>query len=278
MVEPDAVRLLHKCNCGYIQTDNKKLIGITMKCPGQDTRYWKPDDIFEMTCGKCGYSVEFFKTDVSRSCPGCHTLIKNPNLNTGCAQWCSYAKECLGFNLQDEQIIHEDNFSLICRLLKAVKHKFGDDLKRINHTILVFNHALKILEQEGGNKRIVTAASLLHDIGIQKAERKYGSSVGKYQEIEGPPITRKILENTDLESSEIEHVCRIVGNHHSGNDIDTLEFKIVWDADWLVNIPDEYAHLSKKKLKTLIEKIFRTKTGKEKAYKLFFDTGTDIKL
>ena len=34
-----------------------------MKCPGQDTLYWKPGAIFEAKCPKCGKEVEFFKDD-----------------------------------------------------------------------------------------------------------------------------------------------------------------------------------------------------------------------
>lgn len=32
-----------------------------MKCPGQDSRYWKEGAIFEVDCPKCGKPVEFFK-------------------------------------------------------------------------------------------------------------------------------------------------------------------------------------------------------------------------
>ena len=32
-----------------------------MKCPGQDMRFWKPGDIFDTQCPKCGRRVEFFK-------------------------------------------------------------------------------------------------------------------------------------------------------------------------------------------------------------------------
>ena len=42
-----------------------------MKCPGQDTRYWKPEDIFSAQCPKCGAEIEFFKDDTTRKCPHC---------------------------------------------------------------------------------------------------------------------------------------------------------------------------------------------------------------
>ncbi|MCE5309715.1 MAG: hypothetical protein LLG20_18945 [Acidobacteriales bacterium] len=64
-------------------------------CPGQDTRYWKPEDIFEVPCTKCGRAIEFFKTDLKRQCPGCGAANLNPRNDLSCAAWCKSAEECL---------------------------------------------------------------------------------------------------------------------------------------------------------------------------------------
>ena len=69
----------------------------------------------------------------------------------------------------------------------------------------------------------------------------------------------------------IEHVCRIIANHHSAREIDTLEFRILWDSDWLVNLSDECPFAAREKLRAFIDKTFKTKTGKQKAYQLFFE-------
>ena len=66
------------------------------RCPGQDTRYWKPEDIFEVRCPGCGGQMEFFKDEPVLSCPGCGREVRNPRIDAGCAQWCPSAKECLG--------------------------------------------------------------------------------------------------------------------------------------------------------------------------------------
>lgn len=146
---------------------------------------------------------------------------------------------------------------------------FGDDTKRINHALKVLDYARKIQSTEGGNELVVDAAALLHDIGIHAAEQKYGSAAGKYQEIEGPPIARDILLKYDLGHEKIEHICLIVANHHSDRNIDTLEFRIIWDADWLVNIPDELDLSDTVKLAKFIDKIFKTNTGKMIAKETF---------
>ena len=92
-----------------------------MMCPGQDTRYWKPDDIFEVLCQACDTPIEFFKTDTFRRCPKCGKRIQNPKVSIGCAQWCAYAKECLGFDPKEIQLADSNELSLLDRLVEAVK-------------------------------------------------------------------------------------------------------------------------------------------------------------
>ncbi len=67
-----------------------------MKCPGQDSRYWRGDAIFEVNCPKCKASIEFFKDDTSRKCPSCGHRVPNPEMDFGCAEYCPYAQQCLG--------------------------------------------------------------------------------------------------------------------------------------------------------------------------------------
>jgi len=67
-----------------------------MKCPGQDTKFWDRDAIFDVACPSCGKTVEFFKDDAIRRCPHCHYRFRNPKLDLGCAEWCPYAEQCIG--------------------------------------------------------------------------------------------------------------------------------------------------------------------------------------
>lgn len=152
-----------------------------------------------------------------------------------------------------------------------MKDVFGKDQKRINHALAVLKYAEQIQEAEGGDPLIITAAAVLHDIGIHQAEKKYGSTAGKFQEIEGPPIAEPILRNCGFPPEKIEHICKIIANHHTARDVNTvktLEFHVIWDADWLVNIPDECGKMSKDKLQKFVEKIFRTNRGKQLAQEI----------
>jgi len=74
----------------------------------------------------------------------------------------------------------------------------------------VLAYAEQILAGETADPRVVVPAAILHDIGIRQAEAKYGSGAGTYQEIEGPPIARPILQRAGIEPEVVEHVCRII--------------------------------------------------------------------
>lgn len=234
-----------------------------VKCPGQDQRFWKPDDIFEVKCSNCGGPIEFFKDEPRLKCRKCGHVAVNPKINLGCAEWCQYAEQCLGVT----KIQNINTFRN--KLIDEMKGIFKKDQKRIDHALAVLKYAEQIQKVEGGDPLIVKASAILHDIGIHEAELKYGSSSGKYQEIEGPPIARKILNKCDLEITLVEHICKIIANHHSAKDIDTTEFRIVWDADWLENFSGQYSDADKEQAKEKIDAIFKTCHGHRLATELF---------
>jgi hypothetical protein len=163
--------------------------------------------------------------------------------------------------------------TLAARLEEAMRRVFGADTNRIEHALTVWSHARELMEGEPVDRDVVTAAAILHDIGITEAERKHGSADGRYQEIEGPPIARGILVEAGMDGARIEHVCRIIANHHSARDIDTPEFRIIWDADWLVNLPDVFPGADPDRFRGPIERIFRTRAGAAAARRLHLREG-----
>jgi len=163
----------------------------------------------------------------------------------------------------------EEIASLTERLTEALADTFKDDERRIAHAYKVLEYARLIRDREGGDERVVIAAALLHDVGIVIAEELHGSSAGSHQERYGPALARKIMENLEMASADIDHVCDIISDHHSGKKMDTPEFRILWDADWLVNIPDEFDLADTEKITRIIERVFKTDTGRETARRLF---------
>ncbi|MFQ6077654.1 MAG: HD domain-containing protein [Thermodesulfobacteriota bacterium] len=239
-----------------------------MKCPGQDLRYWKPGDIFHVSCPQCGKKIEFFKDDVRRRCKFCGIQVTNPKIDFGCAEWCNYAEQCVG-NLPGELKEKRRKF-LRDRIASEMRKVFGRDLKRINHANKVARFAEEILKGEGGNPAVVIAASYLHDIGIHEAERKYNSAAGEYQQREGPPIARDILGRLGVDRETIDEVCDLIAHHHSPGHIKTLNFQILWEADSLVNL-EETAEKEPVQIERIIERTFRTTTGKRLAKTLLLD-------
>ncbi len=66
------------------------------RCPGQDQRGWKPEDIVLVRCPRCGEETELWKDEPVLACRGCGQDVRNPQLDLGCAAWCASADQCLG--------------------------------------------------------------------------------------------------------------------------------------------------------------------------------------
>ncbi len=158
---------------------------------------------------------------------------------------------------------------MIQQVLNEMIAYFGNDVRRINHAIKVYGFATAIGRTENidmQSVQILEIAAILHDIGIPVSEKKYGSCIGKYQELEGPPIARAILEKIGTPANIIDRVCFLIGNHHTYTKIDNIDFQILVEADFLVNIFEDEMYSS---VKSIGEKYFKTKTGSQILYTLY---------
>lgn len=154
------------------------------------------------------------------------------------------------------------NNTLVKDVIFKMINYFGNDARRINHAMKVYGFAKTIGDIEGISDeklQVLEVAAVLHDIGIKESERKYNSSSGTHQEIEGPPIARELLSEFNLESEFIDRVCYLIGNHHTYSRIDSLVFQILVEADLLVNIFED--NLSGQTISHLKEKYFKTRSG-----------------
>ena len=236
-----------------------------MKCPGQDTRYWKPGAILEARCPKCGTEVEFFKDDTTRRCGKCGHKFLNPSLDFGCASYCQYAEQCIG-NLPPELIAQKEDL-LKDRVAIEMKRYFKSDFKRIGHASRVARYAEKIGKEERGNLAVILTAAYLHDIGIKESERKYQSTAARYQEEEGPLVARDILERLGAKIELVDEVCDIVGHHHHPRPEETTNFKCIYDADLLTNMEEaqKESPTDPDKLVKRVNDLFMTASGKKLA-------------
>ena len=146
-------------------------------------------------------------------------------------------------------------------LLKMIEY-FDGDVKRINHAIKVYQFAKLISYKENMEEdeyRALELAAILHDIGIKNAERKYNSSAGKYQEIEGPAVAEELLNEFNVKKDILEIIKFLIGNHHSYNKIDKIDFQILIESDFLVNIDED--NMKIENIKVIKNKYFRTNMG-----------------
>ncbi len=98
------------------------------------------------------------------------------------------------------------NALVICKMIEYN----GCDVKRINHSLKVYGFAKAIAAGEGVEGQtleILEIAAILHDIGIHEAQRLHNSAVGKFQELEGPPVARAILNELNMVDKITEWVC-----------------------------------------------------------------------
>ncbi|MCH3965409.1 MAG: HD domain-containing protein [Clostridium sp.] len=149
-------------------------------------------------------------------------------------------------------------------VIKKMITYFGNDIKRINHALKVYSFSKTIGELEKLDDHqmfILELASILHDIGIKESERKYNSSAGNYQEIEGPPVARKLLEDIELNNNVVDRICFLIGNHHSYNKIDGIDLQILIESDFLVNAYED--NLKRPDINYMNHKYFKTPSGKE---------------
>lgn len=235
-------------------------------CPG--SKKFRQPEPENLKCPSCGREVEMWTDEIQRSCPYCKAVILRKLEGASCLDWCRYAKECVGPDTYDKYMQNKA-ITVKQKLLEEMKNYFGSDTKRINHAKKVMDFAEEILKQEQAGWHIVIPAAILHDVGIKLAEEKYGSSAGHYQEKEGPEIARKILAKLSFKKEDIEEICGIISHHHSPGKINTENFKVLYDADWLVNLKDEVDIKDKPKLTEIIEKVFLTETGKKMAKKIY---------
>ena len=137
------------------------------------------------------------------------------------------------------------------------------DPKRIQHTTKVHAYASMIGKCEGLDEEtqfILESAALVHDIGIRASEKKYGHQNGKLQEQEGPAVARELLMRLGgFSDQQIERICWLVGHHHTYHVCEDLDYQILIEADFLVNLYED--NESPNAIRAVGKNIFHTQSG-----------------
>lgn len=159
-------------------------------------------------------------------------------------------------------------------LVSIVKDKmieyYAGDSRRVHHFLKVHSFAKLIAELENmqpDELEVLEIAALTHDIGIKNAELKYGYNNGRLQEQEGPPEARRLLREAGAGEASVERVCYLVAHHHTYRNIDGLDYQILVEADFLVNMYEDKADADT--IRKAYDNIFATETGKRLCRQLF---------
>ena len=146
--------------------------------------------------------------------------------------------------------------------LAMIAYNNGDP-KRLQHTTKVHAYASMIGKCEGLDKDtlfILESAALVHDIGIRASEKKYGHQNGKLQEQEGPAVARELLTRlSGFTDQQIERICWLVGHHHTYHVCEDLDYQILIESDFLVNLFEDEE--SPNAIRAVRKNIFRTESG-----------------
>ncbi len=142
--------------------------------------------------------------------------------------------------------------------------------RRIQHFIKVHSFAKNIgIGEKLDEKTLYTLeiAAIVHDIGILPAEEKYGSCEGKLQEKEGPAPAREMLSSLAIAPDIIDRVCYLVAHHHTYENVDGIDYRILLEADALVNLYEDNSPQSA--IDAMLQNVFRTETGTQICKEMF---------
>ncbi len=155
-------------------------------------------------------------------------------------------------------------------VIDAMIDYYAGDARRIQHFLKVYGYASAIGELEElptELQEILEVAAVVHDIGIKVSEEKYNSSAGNYQQQEGPPVAKVMLGGLGYAEEFIDRVCYLIAHHHTYHNIDGLDYQILVEADFLVNISED--EMDSATINSIREKIFKTCTGLTFLTKIF---------
>lgn len=240
-----------------------------MKCPGQDTRYWGDDAAFEVPCPKCGRSVEIFKDESSAKCTGCQHRFRNPRVDLKCAEWCAYAKECLGFAVPTVKSANLGEGALASRLIQVVKDQFAGDQAQITRALMAFQHAKELASAEGGDPRVVMAAVLLLEIDGHNSDKT--DNEGKIEDGAEADLTRsrRILDEVGLKEPTAGQICQTIEACRLRQDINSIESRVVRDSYALTELSSRQTDANVADIDEFVENRLSTEAARQRAQGLF---------
>ncbi len=176
-----------------------------MKCPGQDSRFWGHDAIFEVKCPECDAVIEFFRDDTWRTCRNCGNRVQNPRINFGCAAYCPYAEQCLG-SLPPELQAQKDG-ELKDRIAVAVKKLMAGDYKLLSRTLKVARTAEQLCKE---HPEISSGPVLAASYFLPWAEHQEVATGGQEVSQHHIQVIQEILQNAGAAEALVQETIGLI--------------------------------------------------------------------
>ena len=144
----------------------------------------------------------------------------------------------------------------------------------IHQALKVYAFAKASGQEEGlpaEQQEVLETAAVLHDIGIRESMRKYGNSNGVNQQLEGPPVAKEILAGLGAGTDLTERVCFLIAHHHVYTGVEGLDYRILIEADFLVNVYETPS--MQKSAEEILKRNFETPSGSRYFKALFLTDG-----
>lgn len=150
----------------------------------------------------------------------------------------------------------------VAELTKKMVEYSGGNLHDISHFLKVYAYAKTIGQCEGlddATQKTLEIAALVHDIACPLCREEYGSAIHKRQEEEGMLLTAAFLQPAGLPQAMVDRIVYLVGHHHTLTEMEGLDYRILLEADFLVNA--EESGYGPETIENGLRLIFRTRTG-----------------
>ncbi len=201
-----------------------------MQCPGQDSRYWDGEAVFDTHCSKCGNPMEFFKDDSKRKCKKCGNDVLNPKMDFGCASYCPHAEHCLG-TLSPEMVAQKQEI-MLDKVAIEMKRQMGDNFSIIAHLANTARYAKEMsTTEDDANKAVTIICSYFHLLGSGQSDSEHDNP---------STLTREILTRFNANAGIIDEVCTIIDDYHNpilkNGQEHSVNYKIFHDAYHLAQL------------------------------------------
>ena len=147
---------------------------------------------------------------------------------------------------------------------QAMIEYYRGDSHQIQHFAKVHTYSRLIGTLEGLDEETMITlemAALVHDVGIKAGMEKYGRGNGKIQEELGPAIAEELLTGLGVDPDRVARISYLVGHHHTYTNVEGMDYRILLEADFLVNLHEEKEPIEG--ILKAYEEIFRTEAGKK---------------